>query len=243
MHLNFERETDMRLENTEYLTATPILDSDSKVIIDFAMSTVADTDDDPISKAIKLYYAVRDGIWYDPYIPFYRPEHYRASNVLKRGRAFCIGKASLLCALGRAGGIPSRVSFADVHNHLATKQLIDYLGTDIFSYHGLVEFYLDGKWVKATPAFNKELCRKAKVTPLEFNGREDSIFQPYNEEKKLFMEYIHDHGTYADIPVDQIVDAWKETYGHERVRKWIKAFEASGGKLKRKLENEEWLDR
>ena len=80
------------------------------------------------------------------------------------------------------------------------------------------------------------------MTPLEFTGREDSIFQPYNEEKKLFMEYIHDHGSYADIPVGQIVDAWKETYGHERVRKWIKAFEASGGKLKRKLENEEWLE-
>ena len=145
MPLNFERETDIRIENTEYLSATPILDSDSNVIIDYAMSIVADADDEPISKSIQLYYAVRDGIWYDPYIPFYRPEHYRASNVLKRGRAFCIGKASLLCALGRACGIPSRVSFADVHNHLSTKQLIDYLGSDIFSYHGLTEFYLDGK--------------------------------------------------------------------------------------------------
>jgi transglutaminase-like putative cysteine protease len=241
MHLKVERQTDMRFENSEYLIATPIIDSDSKVIIDYAMSTVEDADDDPISKAIKLYYAVRDGIWYDPYIPFYRPEHYRASNVLKRGRAFCIGKASLLCALGRACGIASRVGFADVHNHLATKQLIDYLGSDIFSYHGFTEFYLEGKWVKATPAFNKELCRKAKVAPLDFNGCEDSIFQPYNEEKKLFMEYITFHGTYAEIPVDQIVDGWKETYGHERIRKWIKAFEASGGKLKRRLENEEWV--
>ena len=231
----------MHTENSEYLNATPIIDSDSKVIIDFAMSIVADADEDPISKAIKLYYAVRDGIWYDPYLPFYRPEHYRASNVLKRGRAFCIGKASLLCALGRACGIPSRVAFADVHNHLATKQLIDYLGSDIFSYHGLTEFYLGGKWVKATPAFNKELCRRAKVTPLEFNGREDSIFQPYNEEKKLFMEYITDHGTDADIPVDRIVEAWKVTYGHERVRQWIAFFEKSGGKRNRRLENEDWV--
>jgi hypothetical protein len=162
--------------------------------------------------------------------------------VLKRGRAFCIPKASLLCAVGRACGIPARVGFADVHNHLATQQLIDYLGSDIFSYHGFTEFYLDGKWVKATPAFNKELCRKAKVTPLEFNGREDSIFQPYNEEKKLFMEYITFHGTYADIPVDQIVDGWKETYGHERVKKWIEAFDATDGELKRKLENEDWVE-
>ena len=229
----------MGLENKKYLTATPIIDSDSKIIIDYAMSAIKDASDDPISKAINLYLAVRDGIWYDPYIPFYRPEHYRASNVLKRGRAFCIGKACLLCALGRACGIPSRVGFADVHNHLATQQLIDYLGSNIFSYHGFMEFYLDGKWVKATPAFNIELCRKANVTALEFNGRQDSIFQPYNEEKKLFMEYITDHGTYADIPVDQIVDAWKIVYGHERVRRWIKAFEASGGNIKRKFENED----
>jgi len=231
----------MCFENSEYLTATQIIDSDSKLIIEYAKSTVENADDDPISKAVKLYYAVRDGIWYDPYLPFYRAEHYRASKVLQRGRAFCIGKAGLLCALGRACGIPSRLGFADVHNHLATKQLIDYLGSDIFSYHGFMEFYLDGKWVKATPAFNKELCRKAKVAPLDFNGREDSIFQPYNEEKKLFMEYITFYGTYADIPVDQIVDGWKETYGHERVNKWIEAFEETGGKLRRKLENEEWV--
>ena len=231
----------MSLENKKYLNATSILDSDSRIIIDFAMSAIKDADDDPISKAINLYYAVRDGIWYDPYTPFHRPEHYRSSNVLKRGRAFCIGKAGLLCAVGRASGIPTRLGFADVHNHLATQQLIDYLGSDIFSYHGFMEFYLDGKWVKATPAFNKELCYRAKVKPLEFNGREDSIFQPYNEEKKLFMEYIRDHGTYADIPVEQIVEAWKETYGHERVRKWIDTFDATGGELKRKLENEDWV--
>jgi transglutaminase-like putative cysteine protease len=231
----------MSLENKKYLRATSILDSDSKIIIDFAMSAIKDADDDPISKAINLYYAVRDGIWYDPYTPFHRPEHYRSSNVLKRGRAFCIGKAGLLCAAGRACGIPTRLGFADVHNHLATQQLIDYLGSDIFSYHGFMEFYIEGKWVKATPAFNIELCNRAKVTPLEFDGREDSIFQPYNEEKKLFMEYIRDHGTYADIPVDRIVDAWKETYGHERVRKWIDAFDATGGELKRKLENEDWV--
>jgi transglutaminase-like putative cysteine protease len=229
----------MHRENKKYLTATDIIDSDSKIIIDYAMSVIKD--DDPITKAINLYYAVRDGIWYDPYLPFYRAEHYRASNVLKRGRAFCIGKAGLLCALGRACGIPSRLGFADVHNHLATRQLIDYLGSNIFSFHGFMEFYLEGRWVKATPAFNKELCRKARVTPLEFNGREDSIFQPYNEEKKLFMEYITDHGTYTDIPVGQIVEAWKATYGRERVRKWIASFEKSGGEHKRKFENEEWV--
>ena len=178
-------------------------------------------------------------IWYDPYLPFYLPVHYRASNVLKKGRAFCIGKATLLCALGRACGIPSRVGFADVRNHLATKQLLEFLGSDIFTYHGFTEFYLNGKWLKATPAFNLQLCKKHKVIPLEFNGYEDSIFHPFNTEKKQFMEYIADHGTYADIPVDKIVAAWSNIYGQDRVNKWIEGFEASAGASNRDFDAEE----
>ena len=205
----------------KYLAPTTIIDSDNKIIIEYANDTVIDAGHDQIKKAVKLYYAVRDNIWYDPYYPFYRPEHYRASNVLKSGRGFCISKASLLCALARACNIPSRVGFATVRNHLATPKLIEFLGSDLFVYHGFTEFYLAGKWVKATPTFNADLCKKHKVIPLEFNGREDSIFQTYNMEKKEFMEYLDFHGTYADIPVDVILAAWEKAYGRDRVRKWI----------------------
>jgi transglutaminase-like putative cysteine protease len=192
-----------------------------------------------VSRAVKLYYAVRDAIWYDPYLPFYRPEHYRASHVLKKGRAFCVGKATLLCALGRVCGIPSRVGFATVRNHLATRQLIEFLGSDLFAYHGFTEFYLNGRWLKATPAFNAELCRKHNVIPLEFNGREDSIFHQYNCEQKQFMEYVEDHGTFADIPVDDIVIAWEKVYGRDRVQNWIAGYESSGGKAGRNFNKEE----
>jgi len=209
-----------------YLTPTDIIDSDHLRIIDYAAKTVADTEAH-IQKAVKLYYAVRDGIWYDPYYPFYLPEHYRASNVLKSGRGYCVCKAALLCALGRACGIPSRIGFADVRNHLATAQLLAFMGTDVFVFHGFTEFWLNEKWVKATPAFNIELCRRHKVAPLEFNGREDSIFHPYNLEKKAFMEYVAYHGTYADVPVETIVEAWKATYGKDRVKGWIDGFERS----------------
>ena len=205
----------------KYLSPTAIIDSDNKIIIDYANDTVIDAGEDQIKKAVKLYYAIRDNIWYDPYYPFYRPEHYRASNVLKSGRGFCISKASLLCALARACNIPSRVGFATVRNHLATPKLIEFLGSDLFVYHGFTEFYLAGKWVKATPTFNADLCKKHRVIPLEFNGREDSIFQTYNMEKKEFMEYLDFHGTYADIPVDVILAAWEKAYGRDRVRKWI----------------------
>jgi transglutaminase-like putative cysteine protease len=214
----------MQKEGAEYLTPTSMIDSDHPGIRDYA-SVIAGGSKDPIEIAVKLYLAVRDRIIYDPYSPFYLPEHYRASYVLKRGRSFCVPKASLLCALGRACGIPTRIGFADVRNHLATKQLIKFMGSDLFVFHGFAEFYLEGKWVKATPAFNIDLCRKHHVPPLEFNGREDSLFQAYNSENHRFMEYIHFHGLYADIPVNQIVVAWEKAYGKDRVQNWIRMLE------------------
>ena len=224
-----------------YLTPTAIIDSDHKSIRDFAEKMRSGLTD-PIETAVKLYLAVRDDILYDPYSPFYLSEHYRASYVLKRGRSFCIPKASLLCALGRACGIPSRVGLADVRNHLATKQLIQFIGNDLFAYHGFVEFYLEGKWVKATPAFNSSLCEKHHVPPLEFNGREDSLFQPYNLKNQKFMEYVAFHGVYADIPVEQIVNGWEKAYGKDRIRDWIKKFETTEGKSLSDFEREEVLE-
>jgi len=223
---NFLRRT-MKAVDPAYLKATQIMDSDHPEVAAFAQREIREARD-PIEKAVRLYYAVRDGILYDPYFPFYLPEHYRASTILEKGRGYCVCKASLLCALGRSCGIPSRVGFATVRSHLATRQLIEFLGSELFVYHRITEFFLEGKWVKATPAFNRELCERHKVIPLEFNGREDSIFQPYNLEKKKYMEYVADHGSYADIPLDIILRAWEETYGQERVRGWIEAMEKSG---------------
>jgi hypothetical protein len=111
-----------------------------------------------------------------------------------------------------------------VKNHLATEQLIDFLGSNVFVYHGFVELHLEGKWVKATPAFNRELCEKHRVAPLEFNGREDSLFHSFNRENKKYMEYVEYHGTYGDIPVNAIVAAWKKKYGEQRVEEWIEMF-------------------
>jgi len=223
----------------DYLNPTPIIDSGHAAVADYAAEAVRGCGADPVSMAVRLYYAVRDRIWYDPYLPFYRPEHYLASNVLKKGRAFCVGKAVLLCALGRACDIPTRVGFADVRNHLATKQLLEFLGSDLFVYHGFTEFYLNGKWIKATPAFNIQLCKRHKVIPLEFDGCRDSVFQPYNTENKLFMEYVADHGAFADIPVEEIVAAWKKAYGTQRVQRWIRVYESKGGKSGREFDKED----
>jgi transglutaminase-like putative cysteine protease len=226
----------------QYLQPTAILNFEHPAVAHYRDRLTPDGGNDPVAAAVKLFYAVRDGIRYDPYSPFYLPQHYRASAVLKRGKGYCVGKAALLCALGRSCRIPSRLGFATVRNHLASQQLIDYLGSDRFVFHGYVEFYLEGRWVKATPAFNTELCERHHVDALEFNGREDAVFQAYNRENNRFMDYIEDLGIFNDVPVQQIVAAWKKEYGTDRVQQWIRDFEKRQGESGRDFYEEKPLD-
>jgi len=224
----------MKDSDPSYLSSTSIIDSDHPAVIGYARS-VAGPSRSPVKAAVRLFYAVRDHIRYDPYVPFYRPEHYRSSYVLHAQRGFCISKAGLLCALARALSIPARIGFATVRNHLASRELIEFLGSDRFVYHGYTEMFLEGRWVKATPAFNVELCERFGSAPLDFNGRQDAMLQPYNSEAAPFMEYLEEHGTSADIPVDRIVSAWENAYGRDRVQGWILEMERSGGSLNRDM--------
>lgn len=210
---------DVKIE--EYLVPDAIIDSDNETV-KAHVSKVVGTLSDPLDCAIKLYYAARDGIRYDPYTVSSNPEAYKASATLKRGRGFCVQKAALLCAFGRACRIPSRLGFANVRNHLASKQLIEFVGSNLFVFHGYTEFYLEGKWVKATPAFNETLCERYQVAPLDFNGREDSIFQAYSMDRKLFMEYTDDYGTFPTIPIELMIRTWRELYGDDRVEAWFR---------------------
>jgi len=221
-----------------YLTPTDIIDSDHPLVQEYAR-WAAKGATESVEVAKKLYLAVRDGIRYDPYVPFHLPQHYQATRVIKQGRGFCIPKASLLCALARVYAIPSRLGFANVKNHLATRQLLEYVGSDIFIYHAFVELYLDGRWVKATPAFNRELCERFRVPPLAFNGREDSLLQLYNEENQRYMEYLEFLGIYADVPVAEIISAFRQTYGEERVDYWIRMSEEREGERVSDFEQEE----
>jgi len=161
---------------------------------------------------VALYYAVRDAIRYNPFLDFSKEETFRASHCIAAGEGFCIAKAALLAACARADGIPARVGFADVKNHLTTPALRERMGTDLFIYHGYAELLLEGRWVKATPAFNVELCERFRVKPLEFDGREDSIFHPFDEEDRRHMEYLRDRGSHADVPVAEIMQAFREAY-------------------------------
>ena len=194
----------------QYLESSRFIDSDPPAVVAFSQKHVSGTSDR--ERAVSLYYAVRDAIRYNPFLDFSRPEAFQASAVIEADEGFCVGKAALLAAGARAAGIPARVGFADVKNHLTSPRLAETMGSDLFVYHGYTELLIDGNWVKATPAFNLALCRKFRVKPLEFDGREDSIFHPFDADNRRHMEYLRDRGTYADVPVDEIQRAFREAY-------------------------------
>lgn len=186
------------------------VESDAPEIVSFAKEAAAGATA-PVDVAIKLYYAVRDRILYDPYQNYNSPETYSGRVALARGRGFCVSKAALLAACTRSLGIPTRMGFADVRNHLATPRLLEMNGSDIFHWHAYADIWLDGKFVKATPAFNLSMCERFGVMPLEFDGRNDSIFHPYDKDDRRHMEYILDRGTYADVPVEIILATFRES--------------------------------
>lgn len=195
------------------LCATVLVDSNNPDVIAFAHKAIGDSKD-PVEQAVKLYYAVRDGFRYDPYDIDLSENGLKASTLLKTGKGYCVEKANLLAACARAAGIPSRFGFADVKNHIGSAKLQEALRSDVFAFHGYTELFLEGKWVKATPAFNKELCERLGVAPLEFNGREDSIFQENDGPEGRFMEYLYDHGTFDDIPREYFIQVLYKHYPH-----------------------------
>lgn len=195
----------------DYLTATPFFNFHHPAIQALSQKITGDTD---IERAISIYYLVRDNIRYNPYTLRDGMDSLKASYCLQHNQAYCIPKSALMIALCRQQGIPARLGLADVINHLSSTRLVEWLGTDYFAMHGYAEIWLNQKWVKATPVFNKELCDKFNVDPLDFDGIHHSVLQDSARDGSKHMEYVKDHGTFADIPVKLIFDTIAEIYPH-----------------------------
>ena len=198
----------------QYLVATKFYDYDNPVVQQWADDVLTDVSDDPVEIAKALYLAARDEVSYNPYVFSDNPKTLSASHVLKTRESYCIPKAVLLGAAARYKGIPARLGLADVKNHLSSPRLIEWLRSDIFRMHGYIELYLNGRWVKATPAFNKRLCMLMKVEPLAFDGINDSIFQAFTDDGTQHMEYVNEHGEFEDVPFDFILDGIRSAYPH-----------------------------
>ena len=195
----------------QFLTSNFFTDSDQESVVAFAKkhTNLIQTQ---MEKALSLYFAVRDGFWYNPHQVSIKKEDFKASNQISRKEGHCIDKANILAACARAVGIPARLGFANVTNHIATERVEKVLGTNVLVFHGYTELFLNGKWVKATPAFNNALCDKIGVAPLDFDGENDSVFQQYSPSGNKFMEYLHDYGQYAELPFEMMVSEWKKHY-------------------------------
>ena len=195
----------------QYLSPARFIDSDSPEVAEFARKAV-DGASGEVDKVQRLYAAVRDGITYDPYVNFADPANFRASGVLAAGRGFCVGKAALLAACCRAVGIPARVGYADVRNHMTSPKLYEKIKTDVFIWHSYAELFVGGRWVKATPAFDAALCARVGIAPLAFDGQTDSLFQPFDRAGRKHMEYLKDRGAFADVPFETMVADFRATY-------------------------------
>jgi transglutaminase-like putative cysteine protease len=194
------------------LVATALVDSEHPAVRAFAGRHAQGAT--PAERAVSLYYAVRDGFRYDPYRVDLSPDGMRASAVLGLGYGWCVTKAGLLAAAARAAGIPARLGFADVRNHLSTERMRATMATDVFVWHGYTELWLEGAWRKATPAFNVELCERFGLLPLEFDGRHDSIYHPFDRAGNRHMEYLRERGSFVDIPLDRVLEDFRQTYPH-----------------------------
>ena len=195
----------------QYLSPTYFIDSDHPRVVEFALH-LGKTGSSDIENAISLYYAVRDGISYNPFSIKPSQECMKASFILQAGEGYCVAKAVLLAACARALNIPARLGFADVRNHMTTKKLRDIMETDLFIYHGYTELFLNNRWVKATPAFNRTLCERFNLKPLEFDGVQDSIFHPFDNSGERHMEYVTDHGVFSDLPWERIITESMKLY-------------------------------
>ncbi|MFC2018274.1 transglutaminase family protein [Chloroflexota bacterium] len=209
-----------------YLKPTKAIDSDHEAI----RVTVAELTRDGVvetEKAVKLFHFVRDTIRFNAYMVSAYFEDFVASKVLGRGKGYCVQKAVLLAALGRAAGIPSRLYFAKIRNHRAHPDVVERLGTNIFSRHGYNQFYLEGKWVTVSPTFDKQLCEKNRLPVVSFDGVCDAVQPETDLDENPFIEYMEIYGPRADLPFEWIQQEVAKFWGPKK-RAWLSRADAEG---------------
>lgn len=202
-----------------YLKATATIDADHGRIRETAGDITQGCSNDE-ERAVKLFYFVRDEIRYNVYMVSVFLGDFKASRVLEWGKGYCVQKAVLLCALGRAAHIPSRLAFARIQNHRLPDHVRETLGTAIFPRHGYNQFFLNGRWVSATAAFDKDLCEKSGLPTVEFNGKEDALLPEKTLKGESYIEYLKKYAPTEDLPFDWIVRKISDMVGPDK-RSWL----------------------
>ncbi len=196
-----------------YLQPTEFLNFNKKQVSRKAFEITKDLKTEK-EKTTALFYWVRDEIKYNMFA--YYPKiksNLKSSVTMRRKYGFCMSKAVLLSTMARAIGIPARIHMVDIINHKISQRVVDLMGTKVFHCHAYSELYLAGKWIKATPVFDKETCFKGGFFPMiEFDGENDALFTTHDIDGNLFVEYIEDWGNFADVPIKKIDQIFTEKY-------------------------------
>jgi len=202
---------------TAYLKPTYYIDYNSQNVTEKAEEfSLFETEE----RAQAIFYFVRDSVVYTPYSPFFLPEHYKASRILQRGSGYCVQKAVLLTALARANHIPARLVFANIKNYLIPEKLLKMMGTNVFVFHGYNELYIRERWVKVTPAFNIEMCKKLSLQSVEFDGHNDATFHAYDLNGQKHIEYTKDYGNFSDLPFENMMANFETQYSEDMLKRW-----------------------
>lgn len=194
-----------------FLTATFFIDCDHAAIKEESRELTGNIEGAK-EKSVRLFYFVKDKIRYNIYTSRTTDADFKASRVLAMGEGYCVQKAVLLVALARAAGVPARLRFAQIQAHLTPPEMVEKRGSNIFPWHGLADLFIDERWVRATPTYDLEYCKKVGVSPVQFDGESDALLPSHAEDGRRNVEYLLDRGFFEDLPLDEIRKAsvsWK----------------------------------
>ncbi len=210
----------------QFLAPAPGIQCDHPEVLSLARGIVQGAAND-LEAAGRLFTWARDTVRYSPYVPFAELEDYLALNTLARGRGYCVQKSALLCALARAVGIPARLGFADIENHQLPAGMAEVLGSPIMAHHCFVEWFLAGRWLKATPSFEAPLCAERGWRLVEFDPQGDALLPSHDLAGRPHITYLRRLGWRQGVPLAEILESWRREYGAGRVAAWQEAL-ASG---------------
>ena len=138
--------------------------------------------------------------------------------VLSNGHGWCVPKAVLLAAACRAAGIPARLGFADVRNHLSTERMRQTMQTDLFIWHGYADLWIDSKKGTNTLLMNQMLKRLIETNALDENFVKERI----TNYDLLKNEFIKDS--------DLLAEAYSGV-GKERIDRLFELLKNSGSNI------------
>ncbi|HOO72754.1 MAG TPA: transglutaminase-like domain-containing protein [Spirochaetota bacterium] len=198
-------------DTDKYLAATKYFDGKHETVLSRTREITSPLNNDA-EKAAALFTFVRDTVRYNPYMNLLDEKIYIASNVIASRATFCVPKAVLLVTMARAAGIPARIRFADIRNHLLPEKMKEALSGDVIYGHGFAELLINGTWLKATPAFDRFMCEERGYRLTEFNGAEDAVFHELDLKGNRHIDYLSYTDPFDDLPYTWLTDYYLEKF-------------------------------